>query len=136
MMKARQSFETIFKGMLLFILVIIAINVVFTLWVLALAYHPGTDWFGMILAARFAEIIFGMILGACALVLGVLLSWLGVTAASDLRIASSGKLPGVSLQTSAPGPAHAWWHRPDRRLPVQTRRLHRKLCRYTPRFRR
>ncbi len=97
----RKEFAPTFKMLVISVIVLIFISVVATLIVI----FSGKLTEDVALFVRLIQITFGMILGASCIFLGVIVIWLGITAAYTVN--ARGKLGGasqsVNLQTASPG---------------------------------
>lgn len=83
MIKVRTEFSPVFKGMIWGIFILIAVSVLASLIVIFLyAKEPEVS----ALFVRLIQITFGMVLGSSCIFLGVILSWLGITASYSMNI--------------------------------------------------
>lgn len=102
MLAARKGFAFVFKGIVVMIVALIAVTVFAATYVIV----ADTEMFApsdKAIVAKLIQITIGNVLGASALFLGVVLSWLGVTATVHLN-ATSEKVGGsFGLSTTSPG---------------------------------
>lgn len=101
MLAARRGFAFVFKCVVVMIVGLAAVTVFATVYV-TVAPSDNFEAADKAIVAKLVQITFGNVLGASALFLGVVLSWLGVTATVHLNVTSN-QTGSFGLNTTSPG---------------------------------
>lgn len=103
MVETRKHFEWVFKSITIGVFILMTLMSV----VLTFIGQLYNDRFDLVVAARMLQVSLGMVLGATCMLLGVLLSWLGISSAFRLVMGTEESLPGFRTSLSSTGPGIA-----------------------------
>lgn len=102
LIEVRKAFAPIFKWLSIAVIALIVLAVVAMLFPLLFSELPATE---KALVVQLIQVGLGMILGYASVFFGVVMSWLGITAAFSTELSGDGAVGRgkVSLQSAGPG---------------------------------